>query len=147
MSVMILPCHLFQHKPYRITNCLYPSSRHQPLFSSSAIQSVLSSDTACFRMRYGLYQASIRAVSYRRSGFFRTPYGLYLPAGVRTSVRTAFSSALRQPASCQSALYFLLLNFRFSVYLSFMLSLSAAAFFCVAHGSEGLAHVVRTQSK
>lgn len=147
MSVMILPCHLFQHKPDRITNCLYPSSRHQPLFSSSAIQSVLSSDTARFRVRYGLYQASIRAVSYRRSGSFRTPYGLYLPAGVRTSVRTAFSSALRQPASCQSALYFLLLNFRFSVYLSFMLSLSAAAFFCVVHGSEGLAHVVRTQSK
>lgn len=101
MSVMILPCHLFQHRPDRITNCLYPSSRYQPLFSSSAIQPVLSSDTARFRVRYGLYQASIRAVSYRRSRSFRTPYGLYLPAGPVLSVRTAFSSALRQSVSCR----------------------------------------------
>lgn len=43
--------------------------------------------------------------------------------------------------------YFLLLNFRFSVYLSFALSVAEAAFLCVVHGCDGFANVVRTQSK
>ena len=43
--------------------------------------------------------------------------------------------------------YFLLLNFRFSVYLSFMLSVAEGAFFCAVHGCDGFANVVRTQSK
>lgn len=43
--------------------------------------------------------------------------------------------------------YFLLLNFRFSIYLSFALSVAEAAFLCVVHGCDGFANVVRTQSK
>lgn len=43
--------------------------------------------------------------------------------------------------------YFLLLNFRFSVYLSFALSVAEEAFLCVDHGCDGFANVVRTQSK
>lgn len=92
------------------------------------------------RHQYGPFHTVVRALSERRMGFI-SKQAPYYPSG-RPFLRHSDS-----PYHAGSALYFLLLNFRFSVYLSFMLSLSAAAFFCVAHGSEGLAHVVRTQSK